>query len=235
LLIVGLAASSVLASAGTALAYGGKPTTLGAKVTPFTCAPDNSSHTTSWTADTVYYVNATGGVNVRNGPGTGYCIVTSQGYTADVVAVPNTATVNANGYTWIKVAYYEGNCQTCTNYSWSQTGWMAINFLTKMSSGFECVESAGCALYFVDSSSGYPYPSSYDPNLSQSQCSASSSPMPCEWHANGYNSTISPPSTQYTLKYGAYDGNPNWFAYLYSFKDGSFEGDYYWNYDWWAH
>lgn len=223
-------ALTLMSQGSTALAWGGKGSIQSKdSVSSSTCAPSSSSVAGGGLAD-IYYVTSTIGVNVRQGPGTGYCIITTQGYQADVIRVPGVSTVNANGYTWMKVAYFLGQCRYCTNYSWSQTGWIATANLAAASNHYTCLVSSGCDLYSGGVSwygwqFGGPYPPT-NPQLTQSQCLNYSDPYNgCSWY-----------NYQQTFTTGAYYGadttNPNWFG------EESTPNTYchfVWNYDWWSH
>jgi len=239
--LLALVVLGIVGNGPTALASGGKPGAGG--ISPHTfhtpplsgSCPADVSNPGPTTAATVYYVSATSAVNVRQGPGTGYCVVTSQNSTGDVVAVPGVATVNANGYTWIKVAFYLGACQFCTNYSWSDTGWMATSFLTQATNNWTCELSGGCDEYVgAILERGWPftgYPPT-NPEWSKSTCLAnpgSSGNNGCFWYNYNQNRSL---SGLQSYMIGADPANPNWF-YIYSGAELSpFLA---WNYDWWAH
>jgi hypothetical protein len=223
---------------GVALAWGGKQGTPAAQtktnVVPATCSPDVSTvDTNTYYVGLIYYVTSSNGVNVRQNPGTSYCIITTQANGADVVRVPGVNSVSANGYTWIKVAYYLGQSRFSTNYSWSNTGWIATTGLTLAQAGdgahtFTCEISTGCDSYGWNNQTGWgpggPYPPT-NPEWTQSQCQSSNE---CAWVT--YHNT----EVEYTgLEWGASTDNPNWFvvntgAYVFGWN-------LYWNYDWWAH
>jgi hypothetical protein len=221
----------VLMSQGsTALAWGGKGSAQSkSSVSPATCSPSSSSVAGGDVA-TIYYVTATAGVNVRQGPGTSYCVIATQSYQADVVQVPGVSTVNANGYTWMKVAYFQGQCRYCTNYSWSHTGWIATSNLTVASDRFTCLVSSGCDLYRggvfgYGWQFGGPYPPT-NPQFTQSQCQNYSNPdNACLWE--GYQQTVVEGNG-----YGADTTNPNWFG---TSSGPNWYTNFVWNYDWWAH
>lgn len=217
----------------TALAWGGKGGAQSRNsVSPATCAPDSSTvDTNAYPEAEIYYITSSNGVNVRQGAGTGYCIITTQGYQADVVRVPGVNSVNANGYTWIKVAYFLGQCQYCANYSWSNTGWIATVGLSLPGGTDTCELSAGCDGYSgaPAGQSGWqfagPFPPT-NPEWSKSTCQAN--------QGNTYNSCYWYSYHQNATHPGVYASsvNPNWFG------DPSTPNTYsvfYWNWDWWVH
>ena len=108
--VTSVLALALMSQGSTALAWGGKGSTQSKNsVSPATCSPSSSS--VAGGSDTpIYYVTSTIGVNVRQGPGTGYCVITTQGYQADVVQVPGVSTVNANGYTWMYKSFCRNPC-----------------------------------------------------------------------------------------------------------------------------
>lgn len=230
---VGVMALVLMSQGSTALAWGGKGNTQSKNsVSPSTCTPSSSS--VAGGSDTpIYYVTSTIGVNVRQGPGTGYCVITTQGYQADVVQVPGVSTVNANGYTWMKVAYFLGQCRYCTNYSWSNTGWIAMTGLALAQTGaydhtFTCEISTGCDSYGWNNQTGWwpggPFPPT-NPQWTQSQCQSSNE---CSWET--YHTAV---VEETGLDWGASTTNPNWFVV----NTGAevFGYNFYWNWDWWAH
>jgi hypothetical protein len=202
-----------------------------------TCPANRVTPSSSDTWAPISYVNTTGNVNVRQGAGTNYCVITTQGPTMDVVLVPGVSPKwdSTGTYKWQEVAFYENNCQSCSNYSWNATGWIVASFLTPATHGFKCVMSSGCDLFqsymYGDWTVGGPFPS--NPEASVSNCwtmqSMDSTGADLACHAaNGYDQ-----STSSSLSgVSAAVANPNWFisdwgAQVYSY--------YNWNYDWWAH
>jgi hypothetical protein len=191
--------------------------------------PSNSIATPPLGTAPIYYVNTTGSVNVRKGPGTSYCVITTQGPTADEVAVPNVAVSCDGTFCWREVAFYQGACRTCTNYSWSKTGWIVSSNLTRATQGYQCVASS-CGLY--DSGGDTHFSVVWDvydgPFPNPSSCPADDgNGQTCTSHGNGYQRSAS--GSREGVVASVY--NPNWF-YL-SFSD--FQREFYWNYDWWAH
>jgi hypothetical protein len=217
---------------GVALAWGGKGSAQSkSSVSPATCTPSSSAP--SGLNAPIHYVTSTTGVNVRQGPGTGYCVIATQGYQADVVQVPGVSTVNANGYTWMKVAYFQGLCRYCSNYDWSHTGWIATANLAAATGNYTCEVSSGCDEYQGDIiGSGWqfggPYPPT-NPQLTQSQClnyNPGGTYNQCFWY--NYHQVFYFPSG-----YGGADvDNPNWFG---SAATANTLSQFVWNYDWWAH
>jgi hypothetical protein len=104
------------------------------------CTPLRAvSNAAAYPVATVYYVTAWPAVYVRRGPGLGYCIFATQGYTANVVGVPGMPEVWHTGYWWRELAVYRGGGTTAASYSWSDVGWIAAPFLRQAASGALCV------------------------------------------------------------------------------------------------
>lgn len=232
ILMMSLLAATFAFGQSTAFASGGSPSLRqGTQRYSSTCPGTAASN--YFRDIPIYQVSASSNVNVRQGPGTGYCVITTQYPGGDVLAVlDNTGNLieqNNNGYTWLRVLYFEGNSPASSNYSFSQAGWMAINFLARANTGFKCL-SSGCDLFqgAVVSTSQYAWtPSNPPPSPYPSTCSGvtDSSGNTCYRKSNGYQYSY---STPYADPY-----NPNWFVYLCSCEVEGYK--FFWNYDWWAH
>lgn len=228
LLLITSGGQSAFASAGPNIPNPGKSLTVkpsyNANCPPVTAAFTNLS---------VFYVNTSGSVNVRQYAGTNNCVVTTQGPSMNVEVLTAFSNGNwypistsASGYTWYEVMYYQGNCQTCSNYSFSQTGWIVSSYLTQ-AHGVTCEVSAGCAAFFEPG--GGPEVGTMDVTT-QSQC-ASLSSSGCAWEPQGTylaatgsasNTWVAPEATTGSDSENWWMGTaaPSWFV---------------WNYDWWAH
>lgn len=182
----------------------------------------------------IYQVSASSSVNVRQGPGTGYCVITTQSPGGDVLAVTNSSggiiEQSANGYTWLKVLYFEGNSAPSANYSFGQSGWMAINFLARANTGFKCL-SSGCDEFQGGIPNQWqPYvwePGNEPPSPYPSTCNGvtDSNGNTCYREGNGYQYSFTSPFAD--------PSNPNWFMQpCYCMVQGYV---FFWNYDWWAH
>jgi hypothetical protein len=210
------------------------------------CAPvDATAHGIVGFAQTdqIDQVVASGNVNVRHSPGTSStnCIITTQAPTANVVVVPNTAQVWANNLWWTEVLYFQHNPRTATNYDWSHAGWMASEFLTKATHGFQCF-SSGCEHF---SAKGPPS----DPDLGLGELNSCESTviLACEpkslnfvWQEPQPNDPFFPDSNTW----GAWDQDPNWFidarinlacaSQPPNAQCPSWEFNSFWNWDWTA-
>jgi hypothetical protein len=213
-----------------------------APASPANCAPLRASpNATAHPVATVYYVVAWPGVNVRHGPGRGYCVLATQGYTANVVAVPGVPEVWNTGYWWREVAYDRGGGPAAPAYSWSAVGWVAAPFLRQATSGAPCV-AARCQLFATDGK-GWSLTSRHLPNTwddygcldacrygpvwSAWACALYGQPATGDLCGNGepYGNGFGQSGAL-----GAATENPNWFVVGYQ------PGNFYtllWQYTWW--
>jgi hypothetical protein len=175
---------------------------------------------------TVYYVTVWPGVNLRHGPGRGSCVVTTQGYTVNVVAVPGMPEMWNGGSWWREVAYYRGGGPTAAAYSWANVGWIAAPFLHQATVGATCV-AASCQ-GFQTNGVGWsvlgPFPNTWDGRGCQYACwfgpiwlawacaqydPAHRSVDRC-WGGDPYGNGFGQSGTL-----GAATANPNWFVVGY--------------------
>jgi hypothetical protein len=218
--------------------------TYSASCPPLSVDPDPRRYLVS----RVYYVNHAPAVNVRSGPGLGYCIVATQSYTANVVAVPGVATVYSNGYRWREVAFYLGRPRAESNYSWSAVGWIADSLLAPANHFMQCVE-ASCDV-FEGTNAGWgilgPFPNGWDdygcayacrygPVWPASACYGYGTPATGDGcFTMGPYSGFGIPSA--TPGQGAATVDPNWFV-IYSRPYGCSDCTrlyLFWNYSFWA-
>jgi len=197
-------------------------------------------------ADPIDQVVASGSVNVRHGPGTSAsdCIITTEDPTANVVVVPNTAQVWANNLWWTLVLYFQHNSRGSTNYSWTNAGWMASEFLTPATHGFQCFNSSGCKHFYGEG------PPDVVENATLTQTCPGTSDFAPQCEDLAHNAVWSEPvpsnpNFPETIPWGARDSDPNWFIDVRinptceslppDAQCPSFEYNSFWNWDWTAY
>ncbi len=266
-----LAALIVVGAGSPALAWGGKPDKGTGKHggPPGTIINDgcklDSSYSFTSAYDAVYYNNTSNNVNVRNAPN-GSCIIATLAPGADVVGVPCLVQGCTDVYVfdpgsnryWRKVAYYEGNCQTCTNYDWQHTGWVAASLIPQATQGFTCEAGSGCPEYSVSPCGGcsgkwtdycpppiagqtqgstcpaVPPDTHGIPESNAGQCLALNGDANINGHGQNSCSVVSYHTFQSVTSSEEYasDENPNWFLNGVYIESPYF---FVWNYDWYAH
>lgn len=217
---------------------------VSASCAPLSVDPDPRHYLVS----RIYYVNHAPAVNVRRGPGLGYCIIATQSYTANVVAVPNAATVTHDGYRWREVAFYRGLSRSADNYSWSAVGWIVDSYLTPATHAMQCVE-ASCDI-FEGTNAGWGILGAFPNDWDDYGCAYACRYGPV-WPASACYRYGSPPTNDTCSTLSAHSGfgipsatpgqgaatvDPNWFV-IYNRPpscSGCTRVYLFWNYSFWA-
>lgn len=193
---------------------------LGAGPARAACGPLSGAPPSSLLTAPVYVV-VNSGANVRNAPTVNGCVIVLESSGTDVVAVPdsngNIQTVNADGYTWLKIAYYQFSCRTCSNIDWSHEGWAAmVNLKSAKTGPVLCNPGPGggapCLVF-----------SDLPPNTGPPSHGATSCPP-------SYSCPTTPVGQYYSdTSVVAYASDPNWFIHHFGNGVGN---NFYWGYDW---